>query len=103
VTFIQELKALIATFLKESEATCGPKYAAFKDVVVWDEATTERKGYGPNVALVFDGSGYDELSACGEFAMIGYEPYREKVFALAERHGMHAEDCSNCMMTFHQE
>ena len=103
MTFIQELKTLIATFLKESEAISGPKYAAFKDVVIWDEETADRKGYAPEVTLIFDGSGYAELSACGEFAMMGYEPYREKVFALAERHGMHAEDLDNCMMTFCKE
>ena len=55
------------------------------------------------MALVFDGGGYDELSCQGMLADLGSESYRVKVFALAKRHGMHAEDYTSYMMTFHAE
>ena len=101
--FIKDLRALILKFREDSIEICGPKYAAFSDTVVWDEAKSDSCGYGKCVALVFDGGGYDELSCQGMLADLGSETYRLKVFALAKRHGMHTEDCTSYMMTFHAE
>ena len=102
--FIKDLRALVLKFREDSIAMCGgPKYAAFSDTVVWDEAKSDSLGHGKCVALVFDGGGYDELSCQGMLADLGSESYRVKVFALAKRHGMHAEDYTSYMMTFHAE
>ena len=101
--FTKALTALVLKFREDSIEICGPKYASFSDTVVWDEAKSESLGYGKCVALAFDGGGFDELSSQGMLADLGSEKYRLKVFALAKKHGMHAEDYASYLMTFHAD
>lgn len=99
--FAKSLEALIAKWEDKSIKLCGPKYASFKDVRVWDAAKSEQQGHGDRcVCLTFDGSGYDELSISGMLSDLGSETYRTKVFALAAKHGLHGEDYESYMMTF---
>ena len=101
--FTKALTALVLKFRSDAVAISGPKYASFSDTEVWDEAKSESLGYGKCVSLAFDGGGYDELSCQGMLAQLGSERYRDMIFALAETHGMHAEDHASYLMTFHTD
>ena len=95
--FTKALEQLVADWKAESLAECtNPKYASFKDTKVTDKIQTYHRTY-EGVSLVFDGSGYDLLSAENEW---GVESYRNALQALCDLHGWYFEDCTSWSISF---
>jgi len=95
--FRKALEQLVADWLAESLASCtNPKYADFVDTKVVNEIQTHNRTY-TGLGLTFDGSGYDMLSAEGEYSI---QSYRNALQALCDLHGWEFEDCTSWAISF---